>query len=252
MVKTKKKIDEKVEAMDDEVEDSDDKKEEEYGKIELNDWNDDEFDGEPGFIKKNKSINVIKKDLKKRLDGYKDAWFMAGIPVWMYVIFLLFNIFYRVCSREELVEWWMVPAGLFLMSFIIWCILCYKRPSIRRIYNQLNAWTIIVKETEITEFRWYNRKFLRFITSNDRRLHYTWYRVIVSSNGEDEYKSSCYSAPLPYYGSFSATRSRKSKTERKEIEWIDYVVIGHRKYHIYDEVLVLIDHHNYKNYYLWL
>ena len=229
-------------------------------KLELIDENDEEEDEneeqseeneEEVPVKKKKTIKAIKKDLESKLKWYKQAWMIACIPIYMYVMFLIFNIFYKIFTLDEVIKNWRIALAFLWLSFLMWCI-CYKWPRTKRIYNQLKAWTVIIKKTEIIEFRWYNRWFMRMLSDSKRITDTCWYRIILSSDGEDEYESQAFHGVPPNVNLLTKISNHRKKERGEEIEWIDYVVIGYKKYHIYDKIFVLIDCFNPKNYYVSL
>lgn len=200
-------------------------------------------------------INKVKKEIKWILGWFWSRRLLAWVPGIMAVMGLIANMIYPVFTWEEIKDNWFEFAILFIISFILYGITLYDEYKFKRLYSQINNWKIIIKQTKIVKFKYYNRDRLdRKGHLSDRLRNDSWFRIITS-DWVNKYKSNRYPytlwiAKVADYviNDFAGNK----KTEGRE--WRDYLIIDKITYRLWDEITVYVDYSKKRNYFMaiWL
>ena len=198
-------------------------------------------------------INKARKRIKCILWWFGGRRLLSRVPAIMVVMFLIANVIYPVCTWEQVLEEWIEIVVMFWLSFMLYSITLYDEYKLKRLYKQINDWTINIKQTEIIKFKHYNRDRLdRNLL--DRLRNDSWYRIITS-DWINKYKSDRFPYVL-WAGNVQdyVINDVIGNQRREGREGKDYLIIKWKNYRLWDEITVYVDSGKKRNYYMvvWL
>jgi hypothetical protein len=165
-----------------------------------------------------------------QLEVHKYSEWAALIPEILVVIFLIWNIFYPVADRKDLLNYWWIGVIIIILSIIILLFALRKKRRLKILYTRVDTWTVDVIKTKIIEFKFYdnNNNWKGYDDNN------IWYRIITS-DGSVKYK----------WPRYSVRELKLPKYRWKEPE---YLTIKWKNYYIWDYITVCVDPSDKSNY----
>ena len=208
-------------------------------------------------------IKVVKKIIKWQIAWYWTGKLLAFSPIMLLWWILIASFLYPGIDTSYVrTDWpYMLISAVYLTAMMLGIVL-YNEHKLKRLYYQICNWTIIIKQTKIVKFKYYNHDWMdRKGNTRDRLRNDAWYRI-VTSDWVDNYKSNRF----PYQFRYSSWKWAMHYVVNNVISRVvaindprgregkDYIIIKWKQYSLWDEITVYIDSDKKKNYYMaiWL